>query len=108
MIKTISKGEIKSIRYGSITHDKASIIPCANTTAEIDNGTIVNLATLNNYSLEVTKEAIGKIIDVDNDYIKIHFNTTFGFNNNLYALLKPSIRNPVTVIIAYQELTNHY
>lgn len=106
MIKAIFKDEIKNIPYGKVSYGVSSIIPCNATNVLLDKNTMITLAAFTNNGLKVIKSRIGKIISMDYNNIKIQFNTEFGFDDKLYALVTDNsvIKNPKALILAYKEI----
>lgn len=104
MIKSICKDEIKDIPCGKIQYNISSIIPYAMDN-RIYNGTTVSLAVFTNRGLKIIKNNIGKVIEANDNIIKIHFDTTFGFDNKLYALVtgQTMTKAPLSVVLAYKE-----
>lgn len=107
MIKSIFKDQEKDIPYGKISHDAVSIIPCNNICNEIicTNAT-VNLAVFTDGSLKIIKRDIGRIVRFNNNIIRIHFNTEFGYDDELYAILSvgDKFKPCMTLILAYKEI----
>lgn len=104
MIKSICKDEIKDIPYGKIKYSISSIIPC-NMDNDIYDGTTVSLAVYTDKGLKIVRNNIGKVIEVDENTVKIQFDTTFGFDDKLYALItgQTITKAPLSVVVAYKE-----
>lgn len=104
MIRGILKDDIKDVPYGKITHDEVSIVPCS---ADIIacNNIIINLAVLTNDGLNIINNKIGTAIKANNNDIRIKFNTSFGFDDKLYAIIsRPNIKIPAVLILAYKQI----
>ena len=72
----------------------------------IYDGAMVTLAAFTKDGLKVIQSRIGKVIKATNDYIKIQFNTPFGFDDKLYALVNDQVqlKTPAALVLAYKEL----
>lgn len=107
MIKAVLKDEIRDIPYGKIKYGVRSIIPCTNTNDnKIYDGAMVTLAAFTKNGLKVIRSRIGRVVKANNNNIKIKFNTTFVFDNKLYALLTTNSDNniPTALVLIYEEL----
>lgn len=105
MIKAVFKDEVRNICYGQISHDAVSIIQCTANNVNYD-GTMVTLAAFTKDGLKVIQSRIGKVIKATNDCIRIQFNTSFGFDDKLYALVnnQARLKTPAALVLAYKEL----
>lgn len=102
MIKSIFKNDIKTIQYAKITQDNC-IKPCAlDVMVYKYKNTIIDLCIINQDGINIIKENIGKVINVNKYGIIIQFNETFGFDNKLYAILLPE-KDHKTLSVIYKE-----
>ena len=103
MLKTILQGEVRDVSYCRASPGMGCLIPCTNNSNRISNGSMVTLAKFSKNGIEITKSRIGNVISVCNDNIKVRFDTSVVFNDNLYAIIDSNIKPSSRIILAYQE-----
>lgn len=106
MMKAIFKDEVKDISYGMIKYNVSSIIPCDVANNNIRNGTMVTLAAFTKNGLKVIQSRIGKVIKANDNSVRVKFNTSFGFDNQLYAIMtaQSNLKTPSALVLAYSEV----
>ena len=103
-MRVIFKDQEKYVPYGSVSHDKASVIQCDRRAVGISSGTIVSLAVLTKGEIKTVKSAIGEVIEANKDTVKIQFNESFGYDNCLHALVHEyDFKTPAKLMLLYKE-----
>lgn len=103
-MKAMLEEQIREIPYG-IVLGETFIVKSDKPNRKISNGTTVALASLSKDGLKTLKSDIGKVIKSNNNIVRIKFNKSFGYDNELYVLLteQPDFESPKNLILIYKQ-----